>query len=223
MAFGYRVGTILLAAWLWTLGQFDADAGEKAEAVASDFTTTHKQARVIKPMCDGQPVELNTFCLDKHGNILACVGGDSVQYVMNADGSQQVKTISSPQQLQMYSSDGTFLRAVDLPFRPTALNTAADGSIFVAGEGKVAHVSAEGQLLTTVDSPHIGDMDSFRQRIEDAAKKQMEGSKSRFREQVTRIEERITTLKEKPEGELTELDKRRIVTYEQQKSIYETN
>ncbi len=118
----------------------------------------------------------NSDCPDKHANVLACVGGDSVQYVMNADGSQQVKTISSPQQLLMYSS---------------------------------------------VDSSHIGDMDSFRQRIEDAAKKQMEDSKSRFREQVTRIEERITTLKEKPEEELTELEKRRIVTYEQQQTPFE--
>ena len=227
--FGYRIWTILLSAILATIpatvGAFQADSTEKAEkkeAVASDFTTTHKQARIIRPMCDGQPVELITFCLDKDGNILACVGGDSMQYVMNADGSQQAKAISSPQQLQVYSPDGTLLRAVDLPFRPTALNTAADGSIFVAGAGKVAHVSADGQLLTTVDSPHIGDMDSFRQRIEDAAKKQMEESTSRFREQVTRIEERITALKEKPEEELTELDKRRIVTYEQQKTLYGT-
>ena len=223
--FGYRLGTILLAAFLASVGALQADTPEKAEkkeAVASDFTTTHKQARIIKPLCDGQPVELNTFCLDKDGNVLACVGGDSMQYVMNADGSQQAKTISSPQQLQVYSPDGTLLRAVDLPFKPTALNTAADGSIFVAGAGKVAHVSADGQLLTTVDSPHIGDMDSFRQRIEDAAKKQMEESTSRFREQVTRIEERITALKEKPEEELTELDKRRIVTYEEQKALYGT-
>ena len=29
-AFVYRIGTILLAAWLWSLGQFDADAAEKA-------------------------------------------------------------------------------------------------------------------------------------------------------------------------------------------------
>ncbi len=221
-AFGYRIGTILLAALVWSGGAFEANAGEKEEAVGSDFTTTHKQSRIIKPMCDGKPVELNTFCLDKDGNVLACVGGDSVQYVMNDDGSQQVKTISSPRQLQVYSPDGALLRAVDLPFKPTALNAAADGSIFVAGAGRVAHVSADGQLLTTVDSPHIGDMDSFRQRIEEAAKKQVEESTSRFRDQVTRIEERIAALKEKPEEELTELDKRRMLTYEQQKSLYET-
>ncbi len=220
-AFGYRIGTILLAAMLGSVGAFEANAVEKEEAAAGDFTTTHKQARIIKPMCDGQPVELNTFCLDKDGNVLACVGGNSVQYVMNDDGSQQVKTISSPQQLQMYSPDGALLRAVDLPFKPTALNTAADGSIFVAGGGKVAHVTADGQLLTTVDSPHIGDLDSFRQRIEDAAKKQMEENTSRFREQVIRIEERITALKEKPEAELTELDKRRLLTYAEQKTLYE--
>ncbi len=50
----------------------------------------------------------------------------------------------------------------------------------------------------------------------------MQENTSRFRDQITRIEERITALKAKPEEELTELDKRRIVTYEQQKELYET-
>ena len=77
-AFGYRIGTILLAAMLGSVGAFEANAVEKEEAAAGDFTTTHKQARIIKPMCDGQPVELNTFCLDRDGHVLACVGGNSV-------------------------------------------------------------------------------------------------------------------------------------------------
>ena len=224
-AFGSRIGTILLAAFLSSVGALQADTAEKAEkkeAVASDFTTTHKQARIIKPLHDGEPVQLNTFCLDNDGNVLACVGGNNVQYVLNEDGSQQAKTISTPQQLQVYSPDGALVRAVDLSFRPTALNTAPDGSIFVAGAGKVAHVTAEGQVLTTVDSPHIGDMETFRQRIEEAAKKQMEERTSVYRDQITRIEERIAALKEKPEEELTELDKRRMATYEQQKKLYES-
>ncbi|MBC7967790.1 MAG: hypothetical protein H7Z17_17905, partial [Fuerstia sp.] len=56
----------------------------------------------------------------------------------------------------------------------------------------------------------------------ETAKKQMEERTSVYRDQVTRIEERIAALKEKPEEDLTALDKRRIVTYEQQKKLYQT-
>lgn len=197
-------------------------AGEETQAEVPEFTTTHKQAQIIKPMHEGQPIALNTFSLDLEGNILACVGGASVQYVVNEDGSQQAKTIDSPQLLQVYSADGVLIRTAELSFKPTAVNQAPDGTIFVAGMGKVAHLSVEGKVLTTVDSPHIGDMDSFRERIEEAAKKQLEANTTRYRDQIIRIEERITALKEKPEEELSDLDRKRMQTYEQQKMLYET-
>ena len=216
----------IVAAWLMLFTPYAALASEDAQSklkgvVASEFQSTHKQARVIKPMNGEQPVALNTFCLDKDGNILACVGGTSVQYVVNPDGSQAAKTIEAPQQLQFYSAEGLLTRSVDLPFRPTAINLAPDGSIFVAGAGKVTHLNSEGKLLATVDSPHVGDMDSFRERIEEAAKKQQEENSTRYRDQIVLIEERIKTSKEKPEAELTELEKRRLATYEQQKALYE--
>lgn len=184
--------------------------------------STHKQSQVIKPTVDGKPVSLNTFCLDPDGNILACVGGTVVQYVMNEDGSQQAKSINSPQQLQMYSPDGSMIRATDLEFKPTAVNVAPDGTVYVAGMGKIAHVSKDGKVLTTVDSPHIGDITSFRERIEEAAKKQLETNKERYKEQVARIEERIKEMEEKPEDDRTEIDERRLATSKQQKTMYET-
>lgn len=196
-------------------------ATETARSLASDFVSTHKQAHIIKPMHNGKPIALNTFCLDTAGNILACVGGTSIQYVMNPDGSQEARTIESPQQLQIYSPDGKLTRSTDLPFMPTAVNTAPDGSVFVAGAGKVARLSGEGELLITVDSPHIGDLDSFRKRIEEAASKQLEASTERYREQLVLIEARIKAIQDKTADEQTELEKKRLKTYQQQKSLYE--
>ena len=198
-----------------------SDSADAAQVVAKDFTSTHKQARIIKPLHDGQPIVLNTYCLDKDGNILACVGSDTSDYVANADGTQQAQKLQPPKLLQVYSPDGELLRTTELTFEPTAINQAPDGTLFVAGAGKVAHISTDGKVLTTVDSPHIGDMDSFKERIEVGAKKQIEEMTTTYRDQVTRIEERIAKLKEKPEAEITERDTKRIETYEQQKSMYQ--
>lgn len=194
----------------------------QASGFVHEFQSTHKQARIIRPLFEDQPVALNTFCLDHTGNILACVGGSNVQYLVNKDGSQQAKTVEQPRQLQCYSPEGTLFRSVDLSFKPTAINVAASGMVFVAGEGKIARIDSEGRVLATADSPHIGSLDDFKQRIENAAKKQLEENSTRYREQVARIEERIKALKETPETDRTETDARRLTTYEKQKELYET-
>lgn len=186
-------------------------------AAEKEFTSTHKQARFIKPMHEGKPIALNTFCLDKDGNLLACVGGDNVEYVLNDDGSQEAKTIAAAKLLQVYSPEGELIRSVELPFTPTALNQAPDGSIFVAGDGKVARLGDDWKIMSTADSPHIGDMETFKQRVQQGAKKQVDEMTEMFRDQVASIEERIKKLKEKPEAELTERDKKRLATYEEKK------
>ncbi len=187
---------------------------------AKEFSATHKQARSIKPMHDGKPITLNTFCLDKDGNILACVGGDNFEYVMNEDGAQEAKKSEAARLVQVYSPEGEVLRSIELSFKPTAINQAPDGSVFVAGDGKVAHLSAIGELLSTADSPHIGDMETFKQRVEEGAKKQVDEMTQMFRDQVNNIDERIHKLNEKPEADLTEREKKRLATHQEQKKLY---
>lgn len=186
-----------------------------------EFSTTHKQVRIIKPMHDGKAIQLNTFCLDRDGNIVACVGGSANEYVMNADGSQQIRVTTMPNLVQVYSPEGELLRATETAFRPTAVNVSPDGIIFAAGDGKIAKIGADGKILQTADSPHIGDIESFKQRIVEAAKKQAEENVARYRQQVVTIEERIKALKDKPEAERTEIETKRLATYEQQKGLYE--
>jgi hypothetical protein len=94
--------------------------------------------------------------------------------------------------------------------------------VFVAGEGKIARIDSEGRVQATADSPHIGSLEDFKQRIETAAKKQLEENSARYREQLARIDERIKALKETPEADRTEIDARRLTTYEKQKELYET-
>jgi hypothetical protein len=216
--------SMMLVLWSGFCQADDEASRGKVEASSrvDQLQPTHKQARVIRPMLEGRPVALNTFCLDQSGNILACVGGSSVQYTVNKDGSQEAKTVEQPRQLQCYDPEGALVRSVDLPFKPTAINVAANGVVFVAGEGKIARIDSEGRVQATADSPHIGSLEDFKQRIETAAKKQLEENSARYREQLARIDERIKALKETPEADRTEIDARRLTTYEKQKELYET-
>lgn len=191
-----------------------------AETKAVPFDSTHKQVRMIRPSHDGKPIALNTFTLDKDGNILACVGGDQVEYVPAEDGSFTTKTTTAPKLLQKYSPDGDLLCEFELDFKPTAINEAADGSIFVAGLGKVAHLSASGKVLAITDSPHIGDMDELRKKVEKSAKEQMKELTGSMQEQTERVERMLKNLQDKEESELTDREKKRIEVLEQQKEMY---
>ncbi|MEY3227822.1 MAG: hypothetical protein RLZZ536_2441 [Planctomycetota bacterium] len=196
-------------------------ADEKS-AADPQFTSTHKQVRVIRTLHKDQPIRLHTFCLDRDGNILACVGGEEVQLVIAPDGSQQTRQSTSPRLVQVYSPEGELIREIELSFTPTAINPAPDGSIFVAGDGKVARISSDGRVLATADSPHVGDLEEFRKRVEAGARRQAEEMTAQFREQVTLIEGRLEALRKKPESELTDRERQRIRTYEQQQTIFQT-
>ena len=191
-----------------------------AETKPAPFDSTHKQVRMIRPSHDGKPIALNTFTLDRDGNILACVGGDKMEYLPAEDGSFTTKTISAPKLLQKYSPDGDLLCEFELDFKPTAINEAADGSIFVAGAGKVAHLSAAGKVLASADSPHLGDMDELRAKVEKAAKEQMEQLTGSMKEQTERVEKMLEKLAAKDEAELTDREKKRIKVLEQQKKMF---
>ncbi len=193
-----------------------------ASEPAKEMTSTHKQAQIIKPLVNDQSVPLNTFCLDRDGNILACVGGASVQVVVNADGSQQTKGVQSGGYLQVISPEGKLIRSTELSFIPTAVNQAPNGQIFVAGNGSVAVVSAEGQVITTAASPHIGDKEAIKARVIEDTKKQRERSHKLMQDQIVRINERIAAIEEKAEADRTEIEIKRLATFQQQKTLYET-
>ena len=191
-----------------------------ATASSAPFDSTHKQVRMIRPSHQGQPIALNTFTLDKAGNNLACVGGDTVEYVPAEDGSFSTKKTTAPKLLQKYSPDGDLLCEFKLDFKPTAVNEAADGSIFVAGGGKVAHLSAAGKVLASSDSPHLGDMVELREKVEKAAKEQIRELTGSMQQQTERVEKMLADLNAKDESELTDREKKRIKVLEQQKEMF---
>lgn len=186
----------------------------------SPHSSTHKQTRIIRPLHDGKPIALNTFCLSRSGDILACVGGDTVEYLPGEDGSFETKTVKAPKLLQKYSPAGKLIAEVELDFKPTAINEAADETIYVAGVGRVAHISKDCKILTAADSPHIGDLDELKKTAAAAAEEQMKEMTGSLTEQTERISKMLEKLEAKPEEELTDREKKRMKTLEQQKKMY---
>jgi hypothetical protein len=112
-------------------------AAAKADAKPLDPTApTHKQGAVIAINTgDLAKAESTCFCLCEKDSLLVGCGG-------------AVKEIRS------FDSEGRHLKTMPLPVTPEAINVAPDGTILVAGEGRLLRLSPEGEELANVESPH---------------------------------------------------------------------
>lgn len=112
-------------------------AAAKADAKPLDPTApTHKQGAVIAINSgDLAKAESTCFCLCAQDSLLVGCGGE-------------VKEI------RCFDSAGKHLKSMPLPVTPEAINVAPDGTILVAGEGRLLRLSPEGEELANVESPH---------------------------------------------------------------------
>jgi len=122
---------------------FILNPGEGAIHVFSDRTKlpTHEFLRKID-----LDAPINSFCLNAQGNVLAACTETSP--ALDAASPGRKSGGSSPAGgIRVVSPDGKPLTTWALDFVPQAINHAADGTIYTAGSGKMAHLNAQGKLL----------------------------------------------------------------------------
>jgi len=85
---------------------------------------------------EGSRVQLNSFCLDSKGNVLAACTGQA--------GKGDIRAVSP---------EGKLLQTWTLDFVPQAINRAAEGTIYAGGAGKVAKLDADGKVLQEIKLP----------------------------------------------------------------------
>ena len=85
---------------------------------------------------------MKNFCLDAQGNVLACYAPDGPG--PDADEGPGIR---------VYSPDGKLVKTLPLEIKPGAVCVVKDGSIFVAGDGKLLKLDAAGKVLASAPSP----------------------------------------------------------------------
>ncbi len=185
-------------------GSQKSETPNKAEVAA-----THKQARSINPQHDGQKIHLNTYCLDETGDIWACVG--------TTEGF-----------VQHYSPEGELKAEIKLDFVPTAINTARDLDIFVAGNGKMARLTRTGEIKLQGNTANLPSPEEFKKQAQEEAKAESETMRKLVETNIARVEKTI----EKVTGQIKELTdkeeevpkslKTRLSLYERQMTSLKT-
>ena len=154
-----------------------SETPDKAEVAA-----THKQARSINPKHDGQKIHLHTYCLDETGDIWACVG--------TTEGF-----------VQHYSPEGELKAEIKLDFIPTAINTARDLDIFVAGNGKMARLTRAGEIKLQGNTANLPNPEEFKKQAQEEARAESETMRKLVETNIARVEKTL----EKVTGQIKEL------------------
>ena len=103
------------------------------ETTSSDrISPTHKEVEPIGLTPEIKFGNLTTFCMDREGNLLACD--------------------SKANEIRKISPAGKTLARWKFNFAPNAIHACPDGTIYVAGQGKVAKLDKTGKVLKTVET-----------------------------------------------------------------------
>jgi len=155
------------------------ESQQKAAAAAREKDPTWKPAcaevGLIQVGDKGKPGALKNFCLDAEGNILACFAPADSAKDKNSPG------------VRVYSPKGELLKTWPLEIKPGAICVAKDGSIFVAGDGRVLRLDTSGKVVASAVSPVANDPVVVSTELETMVKEMAEQNKQPYAEELKRM------------------------------------
>jgi hypothetical protein len=141
---------------------------------------------LVAPPGAKQPIEknideeaahnVNAFCLSEAGEILAACG----------DG---------PGEIRIFTSEGKFVRAFEVSVKPESINNGKNGTILVAGNGKLFQFSDKGAVLQEAESPHVAAIRANADQIRVQVETQIKSRGKIYERQIELYEKQIEMLK----------------------------
>ena len=199
----------------------DQQAAQKKALEDVDKLATHRLLREVKIESKDGKQKMQTLATDEKGTIFALVAPP------RGFNSPDAKAAG---EIQVMDADGKALETIAIPFHAHSLNVAPDGSLFVAGDGKVARFGKDRkQIGATVELPHIAELLKGSDALKEKAEKQVKAQKDNFANTVRQFKERLEKLEAKKPEELTKTEaaqlknlKQNIESFKQTEKHYET-
>lgn len=188
----------------------EAGAGEKAEAerkqatqdkAIADFAAQLKTAQVEAGKNTSHTLFKEVKLAGKDGNALQTLAVDGTGRVLALvapprDFSQTRAGATS--EVHVLDPDGKPVGVWPVGFHASAVNAGPDGTVYVAGDGKLARFDKDGKPLgAAVELPFVAAMLRDKDKIKAAAEKQVKAQKESFEKMVAQFKDRVAKLDEK--------------------------
>jgi len=166
----------------------EAERRAAAAARAKDpaWKPTSSEIGKIQVGDGSNPGQLRNFCLNSAGEILACFA-PSERPEANSKKTASKETPA----IRIYSPKGKLLNTLPLPIKPLAICVAKEGSIFVAGEGKLLKLNPAGEVLATVASPVADAPVSMTDEMDEILKESARANRRSLAEEKERMKEML--------------------------------
>jgi hypothetical protein len=179
-----------------------ANPAEKAEA-----THTVVESVAVKSETSGHT--LQTLCLDKDGRVIGLVAPPKPYTAPKAGGTSEIR---------VFDADGKPVKSWKLDFHATAINCGPDGSIYVAGDSKIAKFDKDGKLIgQPAELPHLAailkDADALKKKAEVQLKADKERMAAVYANARKSITEQLKKIEDKNAEDRTKTEERQIEQY----------
>lgn len=203
------LGLAFAAAPGWAADKKTADAAKGKTAAAG----SHEQVReiVLKPVNGNS---LQAICPGANGQVLALMARPRY-------GPPTKAGKSAESEIRVLDADGQSVGSWKVNFVAQSLNRGPDGSIFVAGDGRIARFAGDGKLEAEAEVPHLtkilADTAALRQKADEQLKEQIKS----FDETVKSMKDGLEALEKKDAADLTAEEKLQLKAYKQNLKAYE--
>jgi hypothetical protein len=100
----------------------------------------------------------------------------------------------------VFNKDGKFVKSIELPVSPEAIDVAPDGTILIAGEGALLRLSADGKVTARVESPHAAAIRAAEPRIREETIEQHKQQAQMLPQMLEQYDQAIQGLEEQIKG-----------------------
>lgn len=137
------------------------------------------------------------------------VAGLVLDIILPGSKTAAVPGLKTPA-IRVYSPDGKLEAVWNVGFEPQSMNVGPNGAMFVAGDGKIAKLDRDGNVVKSGPTPQIEDPEKI-EEIAKAALNEMTSQRTAvYDQQISTAEKLLDKLKEKPEEDRTKMDELRI-------------
>lgn len=172
----------------------------------STVNSTHEQVKAVTIRSKDGRNGVQTFCLDAEGRILALVAPQR-----GFSGSTQ----GAKTEVHLLDAEGKYLKHWAVDFHGQSINVGPDGSIYVAGDAKVAKFDREGSLQAKIDLPHVNELLKDKAGLRKQAEEQVSRDKAMYENMVKQYTERVKKIEAKPEADRSKTEKNQLQQYKQ--------
>jgi hypothetical protein len=174
---------------------------------------THKVSKSIEVKgfnsTGGQNATLQTICLNTDGNVVGLVA------LMKPYGAP-IKGATA--QVHLFDSSGKPIKDWKVDFHGQSVNCGPDGTIYVAGDGKLAKFDKSGKPIgTTIELPHVAallkDSEKLRKKAEEQLKREQESFGRSIEAAKKQFGEKVKELETKKAEDLTKTEARQLDQY----------